>query len=186
VETLFINEFKSDIGKLQILSLEKGLVRIAFSTSEAKEVIKKRYKEHKVSCDNKINKNTIKWLESYFKKEAVGIKIPKKKVLEIKIPEKKAVEIEIPMFLHGTEFQQKVWLELMKIPYGEAISYKELARRVGLKQGFQAVGGANGKNPIPIIIPCHRVIMSDGSLGGFRGGLKIKKYLLELEGYSLI
>lgn len=166
METLFVNEFKSDIGKLQILSLEKGLVKIAFSTSEAKAMIKKKYKEHKISCDNKINKNTIKWLESYFKK--------------------KTVKIEIPMFLPGTEFQQKVWLELMKIPYGEVISYKELAKRVGLNKGFQAVGGANGKNPIPIMIPCHRVIMSDGSLGGFRGGLKIKKYLLELEGYSFL
>ena len=165
METLFVNEFKSDIGRLQILSFEKGLIRIAFSASEAKEMIKTRYKEHKISCDNKINKNTIKWLEFYFKK--------------------KAIEIEIPMFLPGTEFQQKVWLELMKIPYGEVIPYKELARRVGLNKGFQAVGGANGKNPIPIIIPCHRVIMSDGSLGGFRGGLKIKKYLLELEGYKL-
>ena len=165
MQTLFVNEFKSDIGRLQILSFEKGLVRIAFSISEAKEVIKKKYKEYQIASDNKINKNTIKLLEAYFKK--------------------KTIEIEIPMFLKGSEFQQKVWVELMKIPYGEVISYKELAKRVGLNKGFQAVGGANGNNPIPIIIPCHRVIMSDGSIGGYRGGVKIKKYLLELEGYSL-
>lgn len=165
METLFVNEFKSEIGRLQILSFEKGLVRIAFSISEAKEIIKKKYKEHKISSDNKINKNTIKYLESYFKK--------------------KAADVEIPMFLIGTEFQQKVWSELIKIPYGEVISYKELAKRIGLHKGFQAVGGANAKNPIPIIVPCHRVIMSDGSLCGYAGGVKVKKYLLELEGYSL-
>jgi methylated-DNA-[protein]-cysteine S-methyltransferase len=86
----------------------------------------------------------------------------------------------------GTLFQQKVWRELQRIPYGETISYGELARRVGLPGGARAVGLANGSNPIPIIVPCHRVIGSDGSLTGFGGGLPIKHALLSLEGADCV
>ena len=81
----------------------------------------------------------------------------------------------------GTEFQRRVWQELRRIPYGETISYGELARRIGRPDAIRAVGAANGKNPIPIVIPCHRVIGSDGSLTGFGGGLSIKRRLLDLE-----
>ena len=82
----------------------------------------------------------------------------------------------------GTEFQQKVWRALQDINYGEAISYATLAQRVGNPKGFRAVANANGKNPFSIIIPCHRVIASDGKLGGYTGGLDKKVYLLALEG----
>lgn len=82
----------------------------------------------------------------------------------------------------GTEFQQKVWQALQAINYGEAISYATLAQRVGNPKGFRAVANANGKNPFSIIIPCHRVIASDGKLGGYTGGLDKKAYLLALEG----
>lgn len=85
----------------------------------------------------------------------------------------------------GTAFQQKVWRKLLEIPYGETRSYKWLAEEVGSPNGFRAVGGANGKNPIPIIIPCHRVINSDGSLGGYSGGVWIKEWLLKLEAKGL-
>jgi len=81
----------------------------------------------------------------------------------------------------GTRFQLGVWQELGKIPYGRTVSYGELARRVGQPKASRAVGAANGANPIPIIIPCHRVIGADGSLTGFGGGLHVKQYLLELE-----
>ena len=81
----------------------------------------------------------------------------------------------------GTPFQQSVWNELCGIPYGETISYGELAKRVGNPKASRAVGAANGQNPIPIIIPCHRVIGSDGKLTGFGGGLPIKEKLLALE-----
>ncbi len=82
----------------------------------------------------------------------------------------------------GTPFQRQVWEELARIPFGATISYGELARRVGRPAAARAVGAANGANPIPIVLPCHRVIGSDGSLTGYGGGLPLKKALLALEG----
>jgi methylated-DNA-[protein]-cysteine S-methyltransferase len=90
-------------------------------------------------------------------------------------------EFELPLAPEGTEFQRAVWQRLREIPYGETISYSELARRVGNPKASRAVGSANGANPIPIVIPCHRVIAADGGLGGFGGGLLVKQALLELE-----
>ena len=91
------------------------------------------------------------------------------------------VGFDLPMAPRGTEFQRSVWRQLLGIPYGETISYGELARRVGNPKASRAVGSANGKNPLPIVIPCHRVIAGDGTLGGFGGGLPTKKILLALE-----
>ena len=81
----------------------------------------------------------------------------------------------------GTKFQQKVWLALKKIPYGETRSYRWIANQIGKPKAVRAVGNALGANPLPIILPCHRVIASDGTLGGFGGGLKWKRHLLKLE-----
>lgn len=89
---------------------------------------------------------------------------------------------ELSLDPRGTEFQRKVWTQLSRIPFGETISYRELAQRVGNANASRAVGAANGKNPIPIVIPCHRVIASDGSLAGFAGGLAAKERLLAHEG----
>ncbi len=88
----------------------------------------------------------------------------------------------LPLKLGGTPFQLAVWAVLRRIPYGETRSYGEVARALGRPQAVRAVGAANGKNPIPIIIPCHRVIGANGSLVGFGGGLALKRTLLELEG----
>lgn len=85
-----------------------------------------------------------------------------------------------PIDLRGTAFQQRVWHELLTIPYGQTVTYGEIARRVGCRSA-QAVGGAVGRNPIALIVPCHRVIGSDGSLTGFAFGLRRKQYLLQLE-----
>ena len=91
--------------------------------------------------------------------------------------------LDLPLdFSMGTEFQQKVWRALQEIEYGETISYATLAQRVDSPKGFRAVAQANGKNPFSIIVPCHRVIASDGKLGGYTGGLDKKEYLLALEG----
>ncbi len=88
---------------------------------------------------------------------------------------------DLPLAPEGTPFQQNVWRQLCKIPYGETISYGELARRIGNPKASRAVGLANGSNPSPIIIPCHRVIGSNGQLTGYGGGLHIKEKLLALE-----
>jgi methylated-DNA-[protein]-cysteine S-methyltransferase len=88
---------------------------------------------------------------------------------------------ELPLHPVGTTFQVNVWNALAKIPYGSTISYGELARRVGQPQAVRAVGAANGRNPLPIVLPCHRVIGADGSLTGFGGGLPTKRFLLAME-----
>jgi methylated-DNA-[protein]-cysteine S-methyltransferase len=86
----------------------------------------------------------------------------------------------------GTPFQLETWRALAAIPYGTTISYEELARRVGRPKAVRAVGAANGRNPLPIVVPCHRVIGKDGSLTGFGGGLPAKRALLELEGAAAV
>jgi methylated-DNA-[protein]-cysteine S-methyltransferase len=91
-------------------------------------------------------------------------------------------EFELPLRMEGTEFQQRVWRELTKIPFGETRSYGQLAKRLNNPNGSRAVGLANGRNPIAIIVPCHRVIGADGSLTGFGGGLDRKEWLLTHEG----
>lgn len=88
-------------------------------------------------------------------------------------------------FSQGTPFQVKVWKTLLKIPYGEVRSYKWICGELGLKGGAQAVGQANKKNPYPILIPCHRVIAADGSMGGYAYGVEMKKALLKLEGIEI-
>jgi O-6-methylguanine DNA methyltransferase len=90
-------------------------------------------------------------------------------------------QFQMTLDLRGTPFQQRVWKALREIPYGETRSYGEIAVAVGNPHAVRAVGQANGKNPIPIIVPCHRVIQSDGKLGGFGGGLDLKEILLALE-----
>jgi len=93
----------------------------------------------------------------------------------------KRAAFDLPLAPEGTAFQRSVWRQLQEIPYGETISYGELARRVGNPKASRAVGSANGANPLPIVIPCHRVIAGDGTLGGFGGGLPTKQMLLALE-----
>lgn len=93
----------------------------------------------------------------------------------------KTVAFDLPLNPDGTEFQQKVWAELLKIPYGETITYMELAVRLGDPKAVRAVGIANGRNPIAVIIPCHRVIGAGNKLTGYAGGIWRKKLLLELE-----
>lgn len=90
-------------------------------------------------------------------------------------------EFDLPLDLHGTPFQVEVWNALRRIPYGETASYRDLAADIGRPNAVRAVGAANGRNPVSIIVPCHRVIGADGSLTGYGGGLDRKRFLLELE-----
>lgn len=91
---------------------------------------------------------------------------------------------DLPLAPHGTPFQRRVWAALADIPWGQTRSYRELAAAAGCPRGFQAVGQANHRNPLPILIPCHRVIAADGTLGGYAGGASLKRALLALEGIS--
>jgi len=93
----------------------------------------------------------------------------------------KRTEFDLPLSLAGTDFQRSVWKALQEIPWGETRSYKDIAVRIGKPRATRAVGMANNRNPIPIIVPCHRVVGSDGSLTGYGGGLPVKQRLLELE-----
>ena len=111
--------------------------------------------------ENKIIKQTIKQLDEYFNG--------------------KRKKFELPLNPKGTEFQKKVWLQLMKIPYGKTATYKDIATLIGDSNASRAVGNANNKNPIAIIIPCHRVIGSNNKLTGYAGGLDKKEKLLNLE-----
>ena len=113
-------------------------------------------------ADSKPFKETVRQLNAYFSG--------------------KLRDFELPLSPSGTDFQLKVWRTLQTIPYGETWSYGKLARRIQRPDAPRAVGAANGQNPIPVIIPCHRVIGADGSLTGFGGGLPIKQKLLALEG----
>ena len=91
----------------------------------------------------------------------------------------------VKLDLDGTEFQREAWGAMRRIPFGSTISYGDQARSIGKPKAFRAVGSANGKNPVPIIVPCHRVLASDGSLGGYSLGLPMKRRLLALEGVSV-
>ncbi len=95
--------------------------------------------------------------------------------------DKKRTDFDLPLDLQGTDFQKKVWQELLTIPYGKTVSYLDVSLALGDRKAIRAVGTANGRNPIAIVVPCHRVIGSDGSLTGYAGGLARKKWLLDLE-----
>ena len=155
--TYFFNIIKSPLGKLRIVGSDEGLYSV--------------YLEHR---NFKKNHMTSK------------VKNPKHKILkqtEVELSEyfnRTRTHFTIPIILIGTDFQLKVWHELKKIPYGKTISYKELAKRIGNSNASRAVGGANNKNPLSIIIPCHRVIGSNGKLVGYAAGLDSKSKLLNL------
>ena len=143
--------YHSPIGVLELKATENALVELIISSKESVTN----------SASNSIIQDAIEQLTEYF----AG----------------KRKTFSIPLAPSGTPFQQQVWTQLQNIPYGKTISYAQLAQMVDNPKACRAVGSANGKNPIPIIIPCHRVITSNGGLGGFAYGLDMKKWLLELE-----
>jgi len=148
----------SPVGKLTLVASSKGLVAIDVRNN-AKQVV-----TAKDASAQAILIKTKKQLEQYF----AG----------------KRTSFDVALDLVGTEFQVRAWRALCRIPFGKTISYGQQASNIKNPKAFRAVGSANGKNPIPIIVPCHRVVASDGSLGGYSLGLKMKKQLLALEGVS--
>lgn len=145
--------YKNDIALIKIEEENDKIVGISFDERD------------KEKCgefgESPLIKETIKQLEEYFK--------GKRKLFNL------------PIKAEGTEFQKKVWKELLKIPYGETCSYGEVAKQIGKPKASRAIGMANNKNPISIIIPCHRVIGASGKLVGYGGGIDIKEKLLKLE-----
>lgn len=120
-----------------------------------------------------------KWPNDAVEKETPILKEAAKQINDYLAGKRK--EFQLPLAPKGTTFQQKVWAVLQTIPYGETATYKEVAIKTGSPLGFRAVGMANNKNPIGIIVPCHRVIGCNGKLVGYAGGLEVKSKLLELE-----
>jgi methylated-DNA-[protein]-cysteine S-methyltransferase len=150
------------IGELVIAGDSEALRFINFQTGHfQKKKMRARPEPHWEEADSDVVRETVRQLEAYFAR--------------------KLRAFDLPLGPQGTDFQKRVWLELEGIRYGETISYGELARRVGNPAASRAVGLANGRNPIPIVIPCHRVIGSSGKLTGYGGGLPIKESLLALE-----
>ncbi len=133
----------------------------------------------KITADNHAVKTAFITSETGSETESEITKEAKKQLSEYFSGERK--EFFLPLSPEGTEFQQKIWRELVKVPYGKTVSYGGIARASGNPKGAGAAGGAVGKNPIFIIIPCHRVISGDGGIGGFTGDLEIKKTLLNFE-----
>ncbi len=164
-ETILTTTFSTPLGEMFAATTKKGIVMLTFFTPffiEAKIAVLKEQFNADVICANcEIFELLKKQLDEYFNK--------------------KRESFEIPLQMVGSPFQIKVWQELLKIPYGQTISYKEQAFRIGNEKAYRAVANANGQNMIDILIPCHRVISSNKSLGGYNGGIEIKKYLLELE-----
>jgi methylated-DNA-[protein]-cysteine S-methyltransferase len=146
----------SPIGELLLAGGNQGLSLIAFAEKNKTHNIESYWLQSDTHFTEAVNQ-----LEQYFNGQRQSFSISTHMV--------------------GTEFQMKVIKELTQIPYGKTCSYAELAVRVGHPRAYRAVGSANGKNPLPIIYPCHRVIASNGSLGGYSGGLRIKTALLTLE-----
>ena len=147
----------SPIGSLYLVASQKGLQSISWT----KQPIKLMKSLNRSDSGEKILDDTCRQLTEYF-----GGKRKK---------------FDIPLDLEGTEFQKQVWKELSKIPFGQTLSYRDVAQRIKNPKAVRAVGSANGKNPVCIIIPCHRVIAADGSIGGYTGGIQIKQQLLKLE-----
>ena len=151
MENIFF--YNTKLGKIAIIENGQEITHI--------EIVEDKYPEEIQICETELTKKAFTQLEEYF--------------------EGKRKCFELPLNPKGTEFQKKVWKALCDIPYGETRSYKDVAIAINNPKGPRAVGMANNKNPIMIVIPCHRVVGSNGSLVGYAGGLHIKEKLLSIE-----
>ena len=151
--SLFYSLLPHPTGTLALIAGEEGLKQIRFDATFPIGGLRRD--------DHPILRETARQLEAYFARSLR--------------------EFDLPLILKGTPFQIRVWRALEQIPYGQTRSYAEQARAIGAPDAVRAVGAANGRNPIPIVVPCHRVIGSNGQLTGFGGGLPLKRWLLDLE-----
>ncbi len=150
------------LGKVFVASTGKGVCRIDFRITEKKFLAQlRRQIPGEIVKDDGPNQKVLSQLRRYL--------------------EGRLKQFDCLLDMEGTAFQKRVWSALGRIPYGETRSYKDIARAIGHPKAFRAVGNANGTNPVPIIVPCHRVIESNGGLGGYGSGIDIKKQLLDFE-----
>jgi O-6-methylguanine DNA methyltransferase len=163
--TIFVESYHSPLGKMWFASDHAGIVCLQMPLSDGKarllENISRCYRNPKIEDRGKINAGFLVELDEYFCGTLKSFETPARPA--------------------GTPFQKRVWRLLLKIPYGKTRSYGDLAADLGIPKGPRAVGQANGRNPVALLIPCHRVIAGDGGLGGYSGGIEIKRFLLEWE-----
>jgi methylated-DNA-[protein]-cysteine S-methyltransferase len=165
---IYHGKLKSPIGDLSIFVSDNGLKKICWDKDIAEAQWDRWFPDHEEIVWNSRHSHltsTKQQLTAYFKKRLTAF--------------------NLPFDLTGTPFQKKVWKRLQRIPFGRTRSYQQLAMAVGDKNAVRAVGNANGRNPVPIIIPCHRVIHKNGNIGGYGGGIGIKDWLLAHEGVIL-
>jgi len=166
---VYCTSFDSRIGRIYVASTDRGVCKVSVPREARRDFfdwLKQRFDVDAITDNRARNKEVIDQLGRYFNGTLA--------------------KFTCPVDLIGTPFQIRVWKELLKIPYGTTITYRYLAKRVCAPSASQAVGRANGANPLPIIVPCHRVLGSDGSLVGYSCGIKTKEFLLRLEGAILV
>ncbi|MGD0270338.1 MAG: methylated-DNA--[protein]-cysteine S-methyltransferase [Candidatus Sulfotelmatobacter sp.] len=170
METLYCTTMDSPIGPLFLAASDRGLVALEFDArSPGQQSIRPSPRDLREEKRGFAFEESPRMLRPYVSE------------LEEYFAGKRR-EFTFPLDLRGTDFQKACWQALLAIPYGETRTYADIARAVGKPTAFRAVGMANNRNPIAIVVPCHRVIASDGTLYGYGGGLDIKRKLLELEG----
>lgn len=170
MEVLHSMMFNSPVGPLFLAASEKGLVALEFDARmPGQQTIRPNPR------DLRVESKTVR-----FERDDEKMSGYTRELGEYFAGNRR--EFHFPLDLRGTDFQLACWRALVAIPYGETRTYGDIARAVGRPQGFRAVGMANNRNPIAIVVPCHRVIASDGTLCGYGGGLDVKRKLLELEG----
>ncbi|MXV38540.1 methylated-DNA--[protein]-cysteine S-methyltransferase [Flavobacteriaceae bacterium Ap0902] len=163
-ETLYKSEIDSPLGRMDIYASTKGIRYLNYSDSHKIRFILKALAQETLEIQESENEHirlAKKQLQDYF--------------------EGKRQKFDIPLDMRGTEFQISVWESLLEIPFGKTISYLEQAKSIGNPKAVRAVANANGRNPISIIVPCHRVIGANGQLTGYAGGINRKKFLINLE-----
>jgi len=178
METLHSTMFMSPLGPLFLAASGQGLVALEFDARLAgQQTIRPNPRDLRSENQRSLNKltNGVRFEES-----ACAMQPYVRELEEYFAGQRR--EFSFALDLRGTDFQLACWRALLAIPYGETRTYAEIARAVGRPKGFRAVGMANNRNPVAIVVPCHRVIASDGTLCGYGGGLDVKRKLLELEG----
>ena len=175
METLHSTVFMSPVGPLFLAASVQGLVALEFdSRLPGQQTIRPNPR------DLRVESKSVRFEESRPEEATSELRSCVRELEEYFAGQRRT--FSFPLDLRGTDFQVACWRALLAIPYGETRSYGDIARAVGRPQGFRAVGMANNRNPIAIVVPCHRVIASDGTLCGYGGGLDTKRKLLELEG----